>query len=310
VAQETAARPAAASDSAASKAGASTAGAAAVEVPAQRPLSAEEQAAARAAQEAALAAAERAAGGDVFVAEPVELAPGWTWTEKYSSNVEMDLAIGGRQQLGLRVEDDQRKIEVTEVTEGRVTGARVTYAKFLYRMDFNGTPGDDEHTLEGKTYQVSYQNKELQLRGVNGVALSRGEQESLRRREATFGRGDPFSASLKGRRFPRDFEVEMPPADFASPMGQFKIAPVRVVVIYRGKEKGGARFELRSTMLGDNDAMKVRVENEETILVDRTGWRLTTDQTAQLRTDGSIVGRGTTKVHRESTSRTPPKHGK
>jgi hypothetical protein len=81
-------------------------------------------------------------------------------------------------------------------------------------------------------------------------------------------------------------------------------------MIYRGKEKGGARFEMRATMLGDNDSMKVSIESTDSMLLDRTGWRLSTDQVGQLRTDGSVIGRGTTKVHREATAPAPHRRRK
>jgi len=173
-----------------------------------------------------------------------------------------------------------RLIEVLEVTEGRVRRARVSFPHSRSLSPQNQDPTQSEvQSVEGKSYFVERKGEQLLVTDLQGAIPLQKEFEIVVNSVATLGRPNPLAKFLLGQTFQIGERVEVPHQlaeqimGFGNSLGQVQKFDLELKELLTIDGQSCARFET---------TLKIRGHQVNPIEVDIAG--LVTIQTDTCRT--------------------------
>ena len=231
--------------------------------------------------------------GAVLVVTTEPLQAGTSSTITFEANLDFDLNLGGFQTVTTSKQSKKKTVAITAVDADGTVHKRITYIKRKTDILVDGEPKKDPTILPGKTFRVAFKDGVVDVKRANGKAATPAEVDAVKAEEILLQTPEMLGKTLAGLRLVENQQFEVPVAMMSAlVISEYKAR--RVVLTYRGQEGDAARLAAQVSLASEGEGMKMFVDLDADLLMDRTGWCRELDVTAQVRAEfaGQVVGSG------------------
>jgi hypothetical protein len=243
---------------------------------------------------AAIDAATDAPPGAELVITAAPLKPGTSSIVTFDAKIDLDLNFGGMGQVTSSTRTKKKKVEIVGVDPDGTVHKRITYLVRQTNAIVDGERKKDVNPNRGKTYLVTWKDKVVDVKRANGKPVSEEELAAIHSDEGQLQAPEMLGKMLSGIRLVEGQPFELPAfalEKFSLPTG-YRVR--RMVLTYRGTTREGVRIDAEGAIASDGPGAKTFLDLTSEILLDATGWVLSSRVTGQVRAElgGAVVGSG------------------
>jgi hypothetical protein len=213
----------------------------------------------------------------------------------FEATLDFDLNFGGLETITSSKQSKRKKVEILAVRDDGAVEKRITYLKRKTDIVIDGERRKDDTILPGKTFRVTFLSGEgvLDVRRANGKPATAAEVAAVKGEEILLQTPEMLGRALAGLELVEGVPFEVPMAMIEKLMvSEYKAR--RLTLVYKGSTPEGERIDAQGSMGNDGEGLKMFVDLDARLILDRTGWCLQADVTAQVRAEfgGTVVGSG------------------